>query len=110
MARNSDVCHSELAIRGADTAANVVETVMANWIVQKTVFLTNWSFLQTPLMGRVTNTTAVRRWFAAVSSIITEARGTFLPANGSITAVSFFALVVAKCATLILEIGEPAIT
>jgi len=61
-------------------------------------------------MGRVADTAAVCRWFAAVGSIITETIGTLLPANGSITAVTFFALGIAKRATLIWKIGGPAIT
>jgi len=93
--RNSNICHTELAIRGADTTANVVETIVANWIVQKTVLFTNWSFFKTSIMRGVTDTSAISVWLATVGSIIAEAIGTFLPANRSISAVSVFAFRVA---------------
>ena len=96
MAGNTDVSHSKLAVRGADTATKVMETIMAYWIPEKTVFFASIRFFQTSLMGCVTNTAAIRIWLTAIGPVITEASGTFLPADGSITAVPFFALVVAE--------------
>lgn len=109
MAGNTDVGHSKLAVRGADTATNVMESIMAYWIPDETVLFTGIGFFQTSIMGCVTNAAAIRCWFTAVGPLMKEAFGAFLPADGSITTVSFFALVVAEEATLVCVFGEPAI-
>jgi len=106
---NTDVCHSKLAIRGANTAAKVVETVTAYWIPEETVLFTVFGFFMTSVKGRVTDAAAIRIWLTTVGPVITEASGTFLPANGSITAISFFARVVAKSTVFFCVFGEPAI-
>lgn len=96
MAGNPDVGHSQLAIRGAHATSEVVETITAYWVPEKTVLFTNRCFCETSVVGCVADAAAIGVWLSAVSSVITEASGAFLPAHGSVAAVTFFALVVAQ--------------
>ncbi len=83
--------------------------ILDYWILEETDLFTVFGFFMTSVKGRVTDAAAIRIWLTTVGPVITEASGTFLPANGSITAISFFARVVAKSTIFLCVFGEPAI-